>query len=227
MTLKSSGTQLSFSEIGNEFGLPPNSGGTGNSFGGYRVLETVGQLSLPLDTNIPQAGEIRFSQFYGKKLNIVVDLHSGTTEFRQDARSDKYNNNNVRVIGGFRNAPSDSGEAPTGGVRGKRVYIHVNKTLGSEINSNTQICALRTGSWESNTELSVDIGSSGKIIGAGGAGGKGKSKDFGGSATDGGDGNSALGVQYNNTEVNIVSGGLISCGYGGGGGGGTASNKDR
>ena len=231
MAIKNSGNSLAFSEIASEFGSP-----SGNNLGAYRVSETHGTLSnMPLDTNIPQSGEIKFSQFYTKRLNIVVDFHSGGEEFRQNARTDKYNasgsggssSGNWNVVGGFRNVPSDSGEAPTGGVRGKKVFINVNKTIGGESASNQQVCALRTGSWEADTQLTVDIGGSGRIFGAGGDGGKGKSKDFGGAAINGGDGNSGLGVEYNGTTVNVASGGIISCGYGGGGGGGTASNKDR
>ena len=49
MTIKASGSPLSFSEISTEFGLPP-----GKNLGAYRVSETIGTLSnLPLDTEIP------------------------------------------------------------------------------------------------------------------------------------------------------------------------------
>ena len=46
MTIKSSGSSLSFGEIVNEFGLPP-----AKNFGAYRVVQNVGSLeNLPLDT---------------------------------------------------------------------------------------------------------------------------------------------------------------------------------
>ncbi len=233
MTIKASGgsNNLKFSEIESEFGQNGQ-----RSLGDYRVSETNGSLSnMPLDTGIPQSGQIKFSDFYSKKLNIVVDLHSGSTENRRNARTHKYNasgsngssSGNWRVVGGFRNRPTDSGEAPTGGVRGKKVFINVNKTLGSELSSNQTRCALRTGNWESETDLVVDIGGSGKIYGAGGAGGKGNSNTQTISGINGTNGNSALGITYSGTTVNIASGGLICMGYGGGGGGGTAYNKDK
>ena len=62
MALQASGT-ISFSEIATEFGYP-----TDNKFGNYRVSDTVGALSnLPLDSGIPQSGEIKFSDFYTKR----------------------------------------------------------------------------------------------------------------------------------------------------------------
>ena len=85
MALQSSG-QISFSDISNEFG---NAG----SLGAYRVSQTIGELSnLPLDNGVPQTGAISFSDFYSKRLNIVVNYHSGGTEYQQDAR-DKYDAN--------------------------------------------------------------------------------------------------------------------------------------
>ena len=84
MTIKSSASpppQLSFGEIETEFGQNGS-----RSLGDYRISQTVGNNStlpaLPLDTNIPTSGEIKFSDFYGKQLNIVVDCHSGGTEDR-------------------------------------------------------------------------------------------------------------------------------------------------
>ena len=69
MTIKSSGSSLSFSEIEAEFG----SNGS-RSLGSYRLSQSVGSLSnLPLDSGIPTSGQIKFSDFYGKQLNVVVD----------------------------------------------------------------------------------------------------------------------------------------------------------
>ena len=227
MALQGSGT-ISFSQIRAEFG------NGNNRLGQYRRDDSAfdnknnGSLTnMPLDDGVPVSGEIRFGSFYNKQLNIVVNCHTGGTEYRAHARS-KYNANatstgnstgNWNVVGGFTNRPSSSS--------GKRVFINVNKSIGSVINNDRNVCALRTGSWESNTELSVDVGSSGKIIGAGGNGGDGKSKDHGGSEIHGENGNSGLGVQYSPTAVNVQSGGFICMGYGGGGGGGTGYNKDR
>ena len=70
MTIKASGgsNNLKFSEIESEFGQNGQ-----RSLGDYRVSETNGSLSnMPLDTGIPQSGQIKFSDFYSKKLNICL-----------------------------------------------------------------------------------------------------------------------------------------------------------
>ena len=227
MALQGSG-EISFGEIRAEFG------NGNNRLGQYRRDDSSfdndnnGSLTnMPLDDGVPTSGEIRFGSFYNKQLNVVVNCHTGGTEYRVNARS-KYNSGatstgnstgNWNVVGGYKDRPTNSS--------GTRVFINVNKSIGSAVNTNENYCALRTGSWDGTTDLSVDIGGSGKIIGAGGNGGDGKSKDHGGSEIHGGDGNSGLGVEYNGTTVNIANGGFISCGYGGGGGGGTGYNKDR
>ena len=210
MTIKSSGTQLSFLEIEDEFGANSE-----RSLGDYRLTRNVGDLSnLPLDTGVPTSGEIKFSDFYTKKLNVVVDCHTGGDEFHKNAKNDKWNNNNVTVIGGFRGKKES----------GSKIIIHVNKKFGSDKNSENR-CALRTGSWSSPDSLQVDVGSNGKLLGAGGnggAGGTGNSQGSGGS-----DGSSGLGVEVNNTVVNVVSGGIIRAGFGGGGGGGGGRQVDK
>ena len=64
MGVKASGSSLSFSEIETEFGQNSD-----RDLGEYRVSQTVGGLSSqPLDTGIPQSGEIKFSDFYSKKI---------------------------------------------------------------------------------------------------------------------------------------------------------------
>ena len=71
MALQASG-QIKYSEIITEFGTPNNGG-----LGEYRLSENVGSLTnLPLDTGVPQSGQIKFSDFYSKKLNKVLDLYS-------------------------------------------------------------------------------------------------------------------------------------------------------
>ena len=127
MTIKNSGTQLSFSEIETEFGNNP-----GRSLGQYRrddpsnnfdnASPSGSSLSgLPLDTGIPTGAneEIKFSQFYGKQLNMIVDYFDDTGSSGGEAdnilnREDdgantmaatwRYNNQSarVRVVGGFR-----------------------------------------------------------------------------------------------------------------------------
>ena len=211
MTLPSSG-QLNFSDITNEFGTPPN-----NNLGAFRVSENHGSLSnLPLDNTIPQSGEIKFSDFYGRRLNVVVDCYSGGTETRVNART-KYNGSQVNVIGGFRNEPSP----PTG----IKVIINVNKSIQSENNNNQNVVALRTGEYGSNCLLRVDVGGSGYIGGAGGNGGNGNSGD----GSPGQNGNSGLGIDHESSDGTTVinNSGTISAGFGGGGGGGGAFDYDK
>ena len=220
MALQASGT-IKFSEIATEFGYP-----TDNKFGNYRVNLTLGGLSnLPLDSGIPQSGEIKFSDFYTKRLNVVVDCYSGGDQSRKSAKDDKWANNNLTVIGPLTTKPANTGEAGTGDIKkNKKIIIHVNKKFTSARSNNRQICALRSGAWDAGTTLQVDVGAEGVILGAGGDGGDGADgqSDAGpvtGSVGDGSNGNSALGIEYSPTTVNVVSGGQIRCGYGGGGGG--------
>ena len=213
MALQSSG-QISFSDISNEFG---NAG----SLGAYRVSQTIGELSnLPLDNGVPQSGTISFSDFYSKRLNIVVNYHSGGTEYQQDAR-DKYDANGITIVGGYKSVNNK----PAAG-NGAKVMIHVDKTIGStqSVNNTVNRCALTTGSWN-NTTLQIDLGSTARISGAGGQGGEGSNGAGGGE--DGDDGTSGLGVQYSPTTINSVGGSIISAGFGGGGGGGGGHDHDK
>lgn len=212
MTIKSSGNSLAFSEIETEFGS-----NSSRSLGDYRISQTVGTLSKPLDTGIPSSGVIKFSDFYSKRLNVVVNFHTGGAESRQNAKS-RYNGNSVTVIGGFRGKKE----------AGSKILIHVNKTIGSA-KGNQNYVALRTGSWNSDVVLSVDIGSSGGLYGAGGDGGKGAdSWSDGGSSngSSGGNGTSALGIEHEETAVNVQGGGRIRCGFAGGGGGAGSRQVD-
>ena len=213
MALQSSG-QISFSDISNEFG---NAG----SLGAYRVSQTIGELSnLPLDNGVPQSGTISFSDFYSKRLNIVVNYHSGGTEYQQDAR-DKYDANGITIVGGYKGVNNK----PAAG-NGAKVMIHVDKTIGStqSVNNTVNRCALTTGSWN-NTTLQIDLGSTARISGAGGQGGEGSNGS--GAGEDGDDGTSGLGVQYSPTTINSVGGSIISAGFGGGGGGGGGHDHDK
>ena len=147
MAVKASGSPLSFSEIETEFGQNSD-----RDLGEYRVSQTVGGLSnQPLDTSIPQTGEIKFSDFYGKRLNVIIDYHSGSEENRpSDARA-KYQagstSGNRTIIGGFKDRIS-------GDSSGSKVRIHVNKTIGSAKGSANN-CAVRTGSFETGTVVTV------------------------------------------------------------------------
>ena len=210
MAVKSSGSPLAFSEIEAEFGQNSD-----RDLGEYRVSQTVGGLSnQPLDTGIPQSGAIKFSEFYDKRLNVVIDYHSGSTENRPTVAKTRYDasagTGTHTVIGGFATRPTNSG--------GTKTRIHVNKTIGSAT-GNINNCAVRTGTgWNSGTVLTIEIGSSGALYGAGGDGGEAGTSDGDASGDNGGSGSSGLGVQFTGTTV--INNGIISAGYGGGGGGG-------
>jgi len=223
MALQSSGP-ISFSQIANEFGTPP-----GKNLGAYRVSQTVSGLSnLALDNEVnnvgivtaimPQSGTIRFSDFYSKKLNIVVNC-SGNKVI---ARNRYDNNNNVFSIGGFKGRPASSS--------GTRVWIHTNTIIGSNLPSrftSAEYSSLLTGSWNSNTDLRVDIGPDGIVTGAGGNGGAGGSagSKFSNPGQTGLKGTTGLGIQY--SPVIITNRGRIQGGGGGGGGGGGSWNQNR
>jgi hypothetical protein len=211
MALQASGP-ISFSQIANEFGLPP-----GKNLGAYRVSQTIGDLTRPLDDDIPISGTIRFGNFYSKRLNIVVNCGSGS---KITARS-RYNERiDITVIGGFRGRPDSS--------EGRKVWIYANSFINSDIPAssapNREYCSLITGGWEGNTDLRLDIGPSGFITGAGGNGGTGGSDRCGGGGT-GRFGTSAIGVNYQ--PIIITNRGTIQGGTGGGGGGGAAYSENR
>tara|TARA_S200000501_G_scaffold373354_1_gene420280 strand:+ start:129 stop:1229 length:1101 start_codon:yes stop_codon:yes gene_type:complete len=206
---------IKYSQIIAEFGTPSNGG-----LGEFRVSEDIGSLTnLPLDADtcglnanadIPQSGTIKFSDFYNSRLNQVVDLHSiGNNTSRQNAK-DRWNTGNVYIVG----SPKTGKTQPPNTVDDK-VIVNVNARITSVKETQTH-CALRTGNWDTNTTLSIEIGTSGKLYGAGGDGGTGGNANET-AGTDGGDGTSALGIDYQCTVNNL---GVIQGGYGGGGGGG-------
>ena len=204
MTIKSSGSSLSFTEISNEFGTPPN-----KNLGAYRVDENIGSLSeLALDSGIPQSGQIKFSDFYSKKLNVVVKCTGGN-------RATAPYGNNAVVVGGFKNKPSRNASAWQGG---KKIFINVTGTYSSNGASESEF-ALKTGNssvWPSGTAMAIDVSSNGKIVGRGGNGGN---------ASGGDGGNGSNGLRYlSGAEIN--NNGYISGGGGGGGAGGNAEQND-
>ena len=213
--------QISAQDIKNEFG---EVSGT-VPLGSYRVSQTKGELTLAIGDGVPTSGAISFDNMRNKRLNIVVDYYGDSSSLNRAANGDntmnaktRYNDQNdrVSVIGGLKSKPSNT--AP------HRVRIHVNQNIGGksgEINT----VALRTGSWNSGTDLIVDVGGEGAIYGGGGKGGQGGDVDSSGDAGE--DGASALGIDYNGTTVNVASGGLIRCGFGGGGGGGSGEQNDK
>ena len=212
---------ISAQDIKNEFG---EVGGT-VPLGSYRINETRGQLNLAIADGVPQSGTISYDNLRNKRLNIVVDYYADTANLNRTDHGDntmnartRYDTQNERVhiIGGLKSKPSDTSP--------HRVRIHVNQTIGGK-KGGLNVCALRTGSFNPGTSLSVDIGSSGKIYGGGGDGGEGGNTDDAGNR--GQDGASALGIDYNGTVINVSSGGLLRCGFGGGGGGGCGRQQDK
>ena len=261
MTIKNSGpgpnpNPLSFTEIEAEFG----SGGGERRLGKYRRDDPAFNNGQPqnsflgpgedssmlgqraLDTGIPTGNQdpIAFSDFYGKKLNMIIDYYSGSNQNRNGAGNGtdsnqiatwKYHNQDdkVKVIGGFKDRPSGSYDASgntfdsANWQGGKKIIIHVNKRIGSKQAENRRTGALRTGRWPAGTDLRLDVGSSGEIRGAGGTGGNGGGPGGAKPPTpDLGNGTSALGIQF---ATHIDNNGIIRCGYGGGGGG-SGGNSD-
>ena len=236
MTIKASGNPLAFTEIEAEFG-----GNPARSLGQYRRDDSAftnespsgSSLSgLPLDTGIPTSGEIKFSDFYSKKLNMVVDYYADTTNLNKASAGNntmaatwRYQNQQerVKVVGGFRSRPLGSVASNytlTAGdwQGGKKIFVNINQTIGGKKGALNDV-ALRTGVWPSGTQLQVDVGPSGYLTGAGGNGGD--ASGTGGNADGGDNGTTALGVEY---AATINNGGTIRCGYGGGGGGSGAAN---
>ncbi len=232
MAIKASGgnppsNPLSFSDIEGEFGQ-----NNSRSLGDYRMnnlnIGALTEVSLSRDgcgisanSDIPVDDQtIRFSNFYSAKQNIILDFHS-SNQNRVNAKNDKYNassaSGNYIVVGSPGNVKPSS-------TSGKKVIIHVTKVIGSEKPANTAAMAkvaLRTGNWNSGTELLVEV-AGGTVIGAGGNGGNGQSNNNG---LPGKNGSSGLGIEYEGTKIQTSNGGLIACGFGGGGAGGGARTK--
>jgi hypothetical protein len=200
-----SGT-IRFSDISNEFGPTTNV-----SLGAYRLNggQNVGTLSdLPLDADIPKSGSISMSQFYNKRLNVVIDYTNlSDNSTRLNARQ-SYNNGSpgeIVVIGGFRSKPTNP--------QNIKLFINTNTRIGSATGNQLNV-ALRTGNWRNSSEnaltsVVLECGSSSKIYGAGGKGG-----DANGG--NGSNGTSAIGIDYPTTVNNQ---GRIQRGGGGGGAG--------
>ncbi len=214
--------QISAQDIKNEFG---ETGSGRVALGSYRVSQTKGELTLAIGDGVPTSGTISYDNMRNKRLNIVVDYYADNPNLNRAANGDatmnaktRYNTQNerVHVIGGLRSKPSNTS--------GHRVRIHVNQNIGGK-SGERDIVALRTGNWDNGTSLIVDVGGEGAIYGGGGKGGQGGDVDTSGHAGE--NGASALGIDYNGTTVNVASGGLIRCGFGGGGGGGAGRQNDK
>ena len=236
MTIKSSASPnppLSFQEIEEEFGQNP-----GRSLGRYRTShpdfgnKNLGELTnLPLDTGIPTTGEIKYSDFYGKRANIVVDLHSsGNTNFDLDVYANRFANGNYNIVGDYRTTVTKSQWQG-----GKKVIIHINKTFGSVGASDKNDVAVKTGNtnnnvnqagWPSDTTFAIDVGSNGIVAGKGGNGGDTGNEESPGE--NGGNGSSAMKLINSAMQnvVSIASGGAIVAGGGGGGSGSGSEQND-
>ena len=226
MTIKSDGSprpSLAFSEIAAEFGNPVD-----NKLGNYRntTSKSWDLGTLPFDSGIPTSGAIKFSDFFGKQLNVVVDCYDDCPDYHVNAKS-QWDNDKVTVVGERRNKK----------IGGSKVIIHVNKEIGSQsggYGGNTAAkeaqrgkCALRTGTgWSYTSNMQIDLGDSARLRGAGGQGGKGNVPSSGNvpEVCNGREGTSALGIQHGSalvkTVINVNSSAVIRAGYGGGGGGG-------
>ena len=228
MAIKAAGgnpptNSLSFLEIENEFGQNAT-----RSLGAYRMnnldIGALTEVSLSRDgcginanSDIPVDNqEIKFSDFFNAKQNIIVDLHS-SNENRINAKNDKYNASATPIPGKFTVVGSSSKPTTTSG---KKIIIHVTKTIGSAQGSINNV-ALRTGNWDGGTEVLVEVATGGLVIGAGGKGGDGVES---GQGNPGEDGTSALGIDYDGTDIQ-TTGGSIICGFGGGGAGGGGETK--
>ena len=83
------------------------------------------------------------------------DLIEALVEKEKSPSSSASDGNKVTVLGGFKTRPSS-----TSGIK---VYLHVNKDLGSKKGAKT-LCALRTGTFSSSATVYVDVGDSLSLI---------------------------------------------------------------
>ena len=227
MVVKSSGTSLSFSEIRAEFGNGDN------SIGQYRRDDPrfgnkdLGDLEdLPLDAGVPTSGAIKFSDFYGKQLNVVIDCHrTGNNTFNHDAYTDRFLNGNYDIVGNFKSSITKSQWQG-----GKKVIIHVNNIFGSEGATEVDHVAFLTGNynnnvnqngWPTDTTLTLDMGDEGLVGGRGGNGANaGNEEDPGANG-----GNGTSGMKIPSGFQDEISG--ESRIFGGGGGGGSGSGSEQ
>ncbi len=214
--------QISFSDIVQEFGTPPNI-----NIGAFRVNQTIGDRVWPLDTGVPSSGTIRFSELKGKTLNIVVDYPPVTgQDFEANVNATAKYINGV-VVGNFKSLPILTDTSQT-----KKIHHLIRKTIGG---SATNGVAFRTGSWNSSVIfLNFIISSTGEIIGKGGNGGNdGGTAGYGTGTRNyiatqvGGNGSPAIYATYP-CSITIENEGRLQGGGGGGGGaGGSVCDPDN
>tara|TARA_B100000085_G_scaffold27315_1_gene22694 strand:- start:1334 stop:2260 length:927 start_codon:yes stop_codon:yes gene_type:complete len=207
------GNPISFGQIRAEFGITPNDGETAGGLGGYRVSDTIGSLSnLPLDTGVPQSGQIAFSDFYSKQLNIVVKCTGGNLA--------KANYGDGVVVGTKQGKIDKSRPSrnSSGWQGGKKIFINITGTYSSNgaSESDWAFKTRSTGYWPSGTDMIIDVSSNGKVVGRGGNGGSQSGKNGK---------NGSNGLRYM-SGATLNNGGYISAGGGGGGGGSKAEQND-
>ena len=227
---KSFGAQLSFHEIEDEFGQNP-----GRSLGRYRTThpdfgnKDLGDLeNLPLDAGIPVSGEIKFSDFYQKKLNVVIDCHTtGSNTYNHDAYTDDFLNGKYNIVGNYKTSITKSQWQG-----GKRVIIHINNTFGSQGAQNRNDVAFLTGNynndinqsgWPTDTSLTLDMGDEGLVGGKGGNGGDTGNEESPGE--NGGFGTSGMKIPAGFQDE--ISGESRIFGGGGGGAGGPGAEQNN
>ena len=170
-----------------------------------------------LDSGVPSSGTIKFSDLYGKTLNVVVDYPPiPGQEYESNVNATTKYQNGI-VIGGLKSLPDIGNQSQT-----KKVYHLIRKTIGGSLYDGI---AYRTGSWDNSTiSLNFIISSTGEIIGkggnggsVGGAGGYGSGFKSAESQQYGQDGSPAFYSIYP-CSVTVESGGRLQAGGGGGGG---------
>ena len=233
MTLPTTG-QIKASDIANEFGYSQGST-NGIKLGDYRGQGFTNPnnttVRVPTSENVTNDpnGSVKFSDFYGGRLTIVVNYFGAPAEYKPGDAYNRFTDPNLRAVVGNNDVGAFK-QFNGNNSAGKRIVILVNEDIGSDKVANTS-CALRTGTgWNSDTVMQVLVGPDGELIGAGGNGGTPDGSWHNTSAGTGGAGSSGLGVQFEGvggTRVTVQSGGRIAGGGGGGGGGGGAFVEDE
>ena len=236
---KTSGDILSFeNDIEAEFGQ-----NSGRSLGRYRTShpdfgnKNLGELSnLPLDTGMPTSGEIKFSDFYQKRLNVVVDMYTtGNANYGLNVYTQRFNQGSSfqRPVGGFKEFVNKNGWRG-----GKKIIIHINKIFGSagataESHVAVDIGDIDNGNanhWPTATLFQIDVGGEGLVGGRGGKGGDANNEETAGE--NGGRGTSGMKIHesYTHNGQNFSYEDEISGEsriFGGGGGGGSGSGAEQ
>ncbi|NBP03214.1 MAG: hypothetical protein EBU90_24575 [Proteobacteria bacterium] len=211
MTLPTSPNSISASQIREEFGP---SGQV--SLGAYRVNQSLLGRNWTLDTGIPTSGQIKFSDFHNKTLNIIIDSGTGEDEFNVTL-TNYWTDKTKTCIGEFKTPAatlSDQGA--------KKYHVILRRDYGGSGSVNTSV---KSGSWPSGSILNVYVSNNATIYGRGGDGGYGGYGDSQ-SGGNGYPGQNAIGFSYDATLTIESGSGIIAGAGGGGGGGGNHHNPD-